>query len=170
MERAQKTPISFGLLFLLFLIILIFGYIRWQDVVIPHPDGTYSIDDATADKIADRVDRIENKAEFYALVARSDGYYACPLCPPEAMTNGRFFLKFEETYKVGVSINPKERYSQAELIRWNLDYFVLAVGSHSEMLVLETIFIGNYPLHPENMKRPLLRRLAVPPGSGTKLR
>lgn len=170
MERVQKIPISYGFLLFLSVFLLIFAYIRWEDVVIQHPDGSYSLDDVTSDKIADRVDRINNKAEFYALVATTSGYYLCPLCPPEATTNGLFFLNFEEIYKVGVSIQPKNRYSDAELARWQLDYFIIDAGSYSKMLTLETLFMGNYPLHPENLRRPPHRRLVTPPGSGTQLR
>ena len=170
MELVKKGSGSSGLLLLLSIFILIFAYIRWEDVVIQHPDGSYSIDDATADKADDRVDRIRERTEFYALIAKSDGYYECPLCPPEATANGRYFLYFKEVYKVGISMSPKGRYSQAELARWNLTYVTLSVGSYSEMLVLETAFMGNYPVYPENLKRPKHRRLAIPPGSGAKLR
>lgn len=170
MERAIKIPISFSLIYILSAFILIFAYIRWEDVVIENPDGSFSIDDATADKVADRVDRIENQSEFYALVAETNGYFICPLCPPEATTNSRYYLYFNEVYKVGVSMNGNRRYSQAELARWNLAYVVLQIGNYAEMLALETTFMGNYPLYPENLKRPKYRRLVTPPGSGAKLR
>lgn len=170
MERIVKIPVTLGLLSCLSTFLLIFAYIRWEDVIIQNPDGSYSIDDATSDKIADRVDRIENNSEFYALVAESDGYFICPLCPPEASKNGKYFLYFNEVYKVGVSMNGNRRYSQAELVKWKLAYVVLSVGSYSKMLSLETAFMGNYPLHPENLKRPKSRRLVTPPGSGAKLR
>jgi hypothetical protein len=170
MEYAEKISIPYGLLLLFSACILVFAYIRWEDVVIQHPDGSFSIDDATSDKIADRLDRIENKSEFYALVAESNGYFICPLCPPEASKNGKYFLYFNEVYKVGVSMNGNRRYSQAELAKWKLAYVVLNVGSYSEMLALETAFMGSYALHPENLKRPKRRRLVTPPGSGTKLR
>lgn len=138
--------------------------------MVQNPDGSLSVDDASSDKIADRVDRIRNKTEFYKLVARSDGYFACPLCPPEATTNGRYFLYFREVYKYGITIDPNNRYSRAELAKWNLDYIVIAVGSYSEMLTLETTYSGSYPILPENLNRPIQRRLAIPPGSATKLR
>lgn len=169
MERASTIQLPSGLLFLLPLFIVIFAYIRWEDVVIRHPDGTLSVDDTTTDRIADRLDRIEN-SEFYALVAESNGYFICPLCPPEATKNGRYFLYFNEIYKVGVSMNGKRRYTQAELARFNLAYVILNSGNYGEMLTLETAFMGNYPLHPENLKRPVYRRLVTPPGSGAKLR
>lgn len=170
MELSEGRSLPFGLLLLISLFILIFAYIRWEDVVVQNPDGSFSIDNTTADKVADRVDRVRNKTEFYALVAKSDGYYVCPLCPPEATTNGLYFLYYEEVYKVGITINPKNRYSRTELNRWNLDYLVLDVGSYSEMLILETKFMGTYAVYPENLKRPQHRRLVTPPGSGTKLR
>lgn len=170
METVRKIPSYTSLLILLSVVLLVMAYIRWEEIVIHNPDGSYSIDDAISDKIKDRVDRIQNKAEFYALVATADGYYICPLCLPEATTNGRYFLYFEEIYKVGVSISPAERYSKAELTRWRLDYLVLDVGNYSKMLVQETIFMGNYPLFPENLRRPPHRRLVTPPGSGAKLR
>lgn len=170
MERTLKLTSPFSLLLLLSLIIVIFAYIHWEDVVIRHPDGTYSIDDATADRVADRVDRIQNQAEFYKLVAKSNGYFACPLCPPKASSNGKFFLYYREIYKYGVTINPQQRYSRSELAAWNLDYIVIAAGSYSDMLALETVHSGQYAVLPENLNRPLLRRLAVAPGSGTILR
>lgn len=144
--------------------------VGWQEVVIHHPDGSYSVDDLTTEKVTDRVDRLRHKTEFYKLIARSDGYFECPLCPPEATRNGRFFLYFRELYKYGITIDPAKRYSQAELAKWNLDYVVIAVGSYSEMLVLETTHMGSYPILPENLRRPLPRRLVTPAGSGAKLR
>ena len=68
MERASTIQLPSGLLFLLPLFIVIFAYIRWEDVVIRHPDGTLSIDDEIADKVADRLDRIHNRTVLYKLV------------------------------------------------------------------------------------------------------
>lgn len=67
-------------------------------------------------------------------------------------------------------MTPSDRYSKAELTGWNLAYVLINSGNYAEMLTLETVFMGNYPLHPENLKRQEYRRLAIPPGSGTKLR
>lgn len=170
MIRALIPPRLLVSLFLFSAFLLIFAYIRWEDVVIQHPDGTYSINDATNDKIAERIDRIQRKAVFYQLVAASDGYYLCPLCPPESTSNGKYFLYFREVYKYGVSIESKGRYTHAELARWNLRYEQIAIGDYTAMLSLETIHMGEYPLHPDNMKRPVKRRLVTPPGSGARLR
>ena len=171
MQLTTKITVPFGLpLLLLSLFILIFSYIRWEDVVIRQPDGSIGIKDDVKDKALDRVDRIRNRTEFYHLVARSNGYYECPLCPPGTTTNGRYFLEFREIYRVGVSMTADTRYSKAELDRWNLDYVEIAMGSYSEMLVLETQFMANYARHPENLRRPEHRRLVTPPGSGTRLR
>ena len=170
MERAIKTPLPYTLLSFLSIFIFIFAYIRWEDVVIQHPDGSFSIDDTSVNKVADRVDRIENQTVFYMLVAASNGYFECPLCPPESSNNGKFFLNFKEVYKYGITIMNKRRYSQAELARWNLRYVQIAVGNYADMLILETTHMAEYPLHPENLKRPKPRRLVTPPGSGTRLR
>lgn len=170
MERASTIQLPSGLLFLLPLFIVIFAYIRWEDVVIQHPDGTLSIDDEIADKVADRLDRIHNRTVLYKLVAASNGYFACPLCPPETTKGGRYFLNYREVYKYGITIAAEKRYSISELARWNLRYEQIAVGNYDEMLLLETTYMGEYPLHPENLKRPINRRLVTPPGSGTRLR
>ncbi|PHN06774.1 hypothetical protein [Flavilitoribacter nigricans] len=170
MERAEKIPIPYNLLLLLSASVLIFAYIRWEDVVIQNPDGSYSIDDATSDKIADRVDRIEHKTVFYQLVAASNGYFICPLCPPEASSNNQYFLNYKEVYKYGITMAENHRYSQAELARWNLRYEQIAIGNYTEMLILETTFMAEYPLYPDNLRRPIKRRLITPPGSGTRLR
>lgn len=158
------------MLLLLSLFILIFSYIRWEDVVIRQPDGSIGIKDNVKDKALDRVDRIRNKAEFYKLVAASNGYFLCPLCPPETTTNYRYFLRYNEVYKYGVSIDPKKRYSKAELAEWNLEYIFIARGSQAEMRVLETLRMSEYPILPENLARPEYRRLVSPPGSGSRLR
>ena len=102
MEVSQKKTTPYRLLLILTFILLIFAYTRWQEVVIHHPDGSYSVDDLTTEKATDRVDRLRHKTEFYKLIARSDGYFECPLCPPEATRNGRFFLYFRELYKYGI--------------------------------------------------------------------
>ena len=170
MELSRRRSLPIGRWVLLSVFILIFAYIRWEDVVIQRPDGSYSIDDATADKVDDRVDRIRNRTEFYRLVAENDGYFQCPLCPPEAVTNSRYFLYYGEVYKYGITLDKKSRYSKSELLKWNLRYEVIAIGDHAEMLVLETYHMGQYPLLPENLKREKFRRLATPPGSGTRLR
>lgn len=169
MELTKQSTVPSGLL-LLSVFILIFAYIRWEDVVIQHPDGSPSIRDDVTDKANDRIDRILNKSDFYQLVAKSNGYYLCPLCPPEATTNGKFFLEYNMIYKVGVSMTPNERYTKAQLERWNLEYVVIATGNYAEMLVLETQFMSTYALHPDNELRPKHRKLATPPGSGTRLR
>ena len=169
MDSAQKIPLPSIFLFLLSAFIFSFAYIRWEDVVIQHPDGSYSLHDDFSDKANDRVDRLKNKTEFYRLVAETDGYYVCPLCPPESTTNGKFFLYYGETYKYGISMDAKGRYTKAELLRWKLRYERIAVGSYSEMLILETTHMAEYPILPENLKRAKNRKLATPPGSGTRL-
>lgn len=170
MKSAQQTTAPAGLHWLFLLSMLILAYLLWEDVVRRQADGTYTIRTTTTDKVADRVDRIQNKTEFYKLVAASNGYFLCPLCPPEATSNGRYFLNYNEIYKVGVTMDKASRYSQAELARWNLEYVMIAIGNYADMLILETEFMGSYPLHPENIKRPKHRRLVTPPGSGTTLR
>lgn len=170
MELIKKRTVPFGLFLLLSFSLLVFAYIRWEDVVIKKSDGAFSVKDDVKGKALDRIDRIQNRTEFYYLTARSDGYYDCPLCPPEAAANGRFFLYYGEIYKVGVSMISDTRYTKAELDRWNLNYLQIAVGSYSEMLVLETKFMSSYPVHPENLKRSKSRRLVTPPGAGTRLR
>ena len=91
-----------------------------------------------------------------------------PKKPQMGMVN--FFLYKGEVYKYGQTISPSDRYSKTELARWNLEYIELLVSDLTTVTTTETILMGDYPLLPENLKRPKARRLAIPPGSGTNLR
>ena len=146
--------------------ITILAYLRWVDVVTP--DGK-NLTVAREKEIADRIDRLQN-AQLYVLRAEINGYFLCPKCPPETARNGKYYLKVGESYKYGVTINPNERYSKAELARFRLNYLLLATGPLEEMLAKESILIGQYATLPENLARPKALRLAIPPGSGVDLR
>ncbi|MEZ5040970.1 MAG: hypothetical protein R2828_13825 [Saprospiraceae bacterium] len=65
---------------------------------------------------------------------------------------------------------PNGRYSRGELARWQLEYTMIDYGNKTEMEVKEILLIGNYPILPENLRRQKSRRIAIPPGNGTKLR
>ena len=167
----HKLNTTFLILLLLSIFVLLFAVKRWEDVVKELPDGSFELTREHQESIDDRIDRINNKAELYVLRALSNGYYFCPLCPEEATNgNGQFFLYQGEVYKYGQTINPSDRYSKTELARWNLEYIELLVSDLTTVTTAETILMGAYPLLPENLKRPIARRLTVPPGSGTNLR
>ncbi|MCO6489916.1 MAG: hypothetical protein J5I98_15980 [Phaeodactylibacter sp.] len=57
-----------------------------------------------------------------------------------------------------------------ELPDGTFEYIELLVSDLTTVTSAETILMGAYPLLPENLKRPIARRLTVPPGSGKNLR
>lgn len=171
MELSKQQPLGgfIGVLCLLGFI-LIFAYIRWEEVVERESDGSFSISREREAAIEERTKRLRRRTELYKLTASVNGYFYCPLCPPEATTKGKFFLYKGEVYKYGVTMYPNQRYSKGELARWQLEYTMIDFGNRTEMEIKETIFMGNYPVLPENLRRKKTRRIATPPGSGTKLR
>lgn len=154
--------LGLGLLFM----IALFACLKWADVV--SSDGK-SLTAEREKEIADRIDRLQN-AQLYVLRAEINGYFLCPKCPASAAKNGKYFLKMGESYKYGVTINPNDRYSRAELARFRLNYQLLAIGPLEEMMAKEVALIGQYAILPENLARAKQFRLAIPPGSGADLR
>ena len=149
--------------------IFLFAKLKWNDVVKFDENGNIQLTEERQKSVSDRHDRLDN-AQLYVLKARVNGYYECPSCPLGTDKNGKYYLNTGEIYKYGVTINPAERYTQAELNRWRLNYVVIDTGSDTAMKKMETALIAEYALHPENVRRNEKWRLAIPPGSGTDLR
>ncbi|MBL7782720.1 MAG: hypothetical protein JNM22_15950 [Saprospiraceae bacterium] len=97
-------------------------------------------------------------AEQYALVARSDGLYACLNGPPT------YYLKTGEVWRYGVTTKGElGRYKGKFLIQNNVIYTVQFRGNIAECLKQEQIKLFMYPYLPENLARPIELRLPRPP-------
>ncbi len=97
-------------------------------------------------------------AEQYALVARSDGLYACLNGPPT------YYLKTGEIWRYGVTTKGElGRYKGKFLIQNNVIYTVQFRGNVAECLKQEQINLFMYPYLPENLARPIELRLPRPP-------
>lgn len=98
-------------------------------------------------------------AEQYALLVETPGYYSCYSCPDTT----HIFLHFEEVFKYGSTVKKfKGRYRNS-LIGTGLAYQTQFTGNILECKRLELIKIYEYPLLPENLKRPT--PLIRPPGN-----
>ena len=156
--------------------VLLFGlgiymaFESFDDFVEKGPDRGYELKQERKDKLNDKVRRMREEAEVYYLLASKNGYYECLHCP-----NGVFFLYKDEIWKIGTTIQGKEkRYKPKYLKRMGLNYKVIYRGNLQKAQELEVIEIGNYPLKPENLQRPdkplgqLIRyKLARPPGQNS---
>lgn len=147
-----------------------FAYEKWSDFAYETPDGTIELKDERRDQLNDKVRRMRKGCEVYSLRAKKDGVYECLHCP-----QGVFFLKKNEVWKYGMTIQGDKRYKAAKLRRLNLYRKREYVGNCQEAMELELVLIGSYPQLPENTVRPIRAtnsepyryRLARPPGNLT---
>jgi hypothetical protein len=156
----QKPSAHKRLVFLLLLIaaiLLFFAIPKWEDVVKKGESGNYELQDWRLDERAIELDRNEN-AEQYRLLAQISRYYPCYLCKDK-----RIWINAGETLKIGITTNNTTRYTDAWLLKNDLTYFVDIEGNLATVRQAEIEKIANYPLWPENLKRPLSNRLVVPP-------
>ena len=73
--------------------------VRFEDFVIKK-GGKYELSEARKKKLAEDLARFDN-AETYAIIARSDGERACPMCLVQYNKPNIFLLK-DEVWKYGV--------------------------------------------------------------------
>lgn len=157
-ETSSKGFLSFFLILAVFaFLILFFAKPSWKDVVRQDETGDYVLQDWREDERILERERNE-EAEQYRLIAKVSGYYYCHFC-----TGQRIWMEKGETLKIGITTNKDVRYSESWLDQNSLLYVVDVVGDLATVRQAEIDKIAQYPLWPENLKRPEDMRLVVPP-------
>lgn len=144
----------------------------WEASVQQNEDGSYSLSKARQEAIDQKKERILQH-ELYMLVASQDGKYLCKHC-----LNRRFHLNKGEIYRYGTTGygSSGRGYTHDWLAENKLSYIRISIGDEANMKIIEAELIGSYPLHPDNMRRPLLKgsnatkewyRLSLPPGNNS---
>ncbi len=136
---------------------LIFGIPKWKEVVRQNEDGDYELEDWREDERITELEKTDN-AEQYRLVALVSGYYPCFFCKDK-----QAWINIGETLKIGITTVGTERYGLLWLKRNNVQYVVDVAGDLTTVRSAEIKKIADYPLWPENIKRPVEQRLVVPP-------
>lgn len=142
----------------------------WEEAVTLQEDGSYRLSEKWEKTILRKKKKIK-KHRLYVLVATQNGYFDCPHSP-----TGKFYLKKGEIYRYGTTgeTTVGRGYSETWLIKNNLTFKVIMEGDLATVTLAQTTLIGQYPLLPENMQRPLPGdelakpywfRLVLPPGN-----
>lgn len=130
------------------------SYIVWKD-------GKPDISEERKEKLKFEIEKYDH-AEQYKLWAEVDGFYPCLNCAGRDSV----FLFVGEIWKYGSTTNgEKGRYSEKYLKKMRLKYQVELVGSLQICLIAEKNKIYQYPLLPENLKRPEKDQLDRPAGN-----
>ena len=93
--------------------------------------------------------RSERDSEQYSLRARTDGYY------PDKLTGGKIYLKKNEVWKYGKSVNGIKRYTQIYYKTRNLKYEREYRGTETGTLIMEKYKLIRY----------LFKHKRYPPGN-----
>ena len=144
----------------------------WEEATKIADDGSITLADDWAGTVERKVRKYE-RHDLYMLVAVRDGYFQCHHCP-----TGKFFLKKGEVYRYGTTGDGqiKRGYNEEWLYKNNLFYIHIFTGSITSVGIEQTVLIGSYALHFENMARPLFNapeakpywyRLVIPPGNNS---
>jgi hypothetical protein len=176
-QEPKRTPqnryIGTGILFMLFLSVLLYLYRRepekiitnqkslnWEDVAYIDEHGELQLKEWRLQELDKKIDEFE-QAEQYALVAKKDGYYVCYHCSITTC-----FLQQGMVWKYGVTRKGAiKRYPGEWLANMHLDYIVQFRGTNHECLIEEKRKIFLYPLHFDNQIRESMDRMARPPGN-----
>jgi hypothetical protein len=154
-KRKKKQPKRHFWWLIVLFSVLILGAVG---VVVFDEDGKPEILPERKQKLKEELAKYD-KAEQYALFAKSDGFYPCPSCS----LGDSVYLFAGEIWKYGVSVNGKNRYTAVFLDAQKLGYKTEYIGEIGECLKLEKIKIYTYPTLPENLKRKV--KLLRPPGN-----
>ncbi|KAA3623022.1 MAG: hypothetical protein DWQ02_25220 [Bacteroidetes bacterium] len=154
-----------GAILLFLAICVVMAYENFDDFVEKKPDGTYTLKKKRIKEVQDQIDEMDD-AQLYYLIAKTDGYYQCLHCK-----QGSFFLFAGEIAKIGTTVKGEtKRYKPQFLKRMNFQYVIIDEGDIGYILRKEKEHIRDYPLLPENLRRPdkpqgkILRyRIARPP-------
>lgn len=175
MERVGQFSFSVLILVIIILVAIFWMSIpkNWEEVTRKKNNGGYELSEVQEKAIEDKIEKIENQ-ELYALVAAKNGMYLCKHCPGK-----KFFLFVNEVYRYGTTGNGQSGrgYTESWQLKNNLKFVHLMYGDEVTVKVEQTKLIGSYPIHSDNMSRPLKNdvnaksywyRLVLPPGN-TKL-
>lgn len=134
--------------------------LKWEEVAYVNENGKPQLKQWRIDDIKARIKGLE-QAEQYVLIAASDGTYECFHCP-----RGTSFLEKGMVWKYGITRQGASgRYENDWLNRMRLSYIIQFKGTYQDCLTEELRKIGLYPLHQDNLNRPILERMARPPGN-----
>lgn len=134
------------------------AYYTFDDFVQEDDAGTLSLRETRQEAVQQKIDKNNEQAEQYVLIARADGLYPCKKCP-----GGQFFLLKGEIAKVGTTVNgSRGRYPPNFLEDNRLDYIKEYQGDIREALNREIMRIASYPLLPENLNRPVQPTGGIP--------
>lgn len=142
----------------------------WEEAVSQQEDGSYRLSKKWERVISRKEEKIK-KHRLYILMAIRNGYFDCSHSP-----TGKFYLKGGEIYRYGTTgeTTVSRGYSETWLIKNNLTFKVIMESDLTTITLAQTTLIGQYPLLPENMQRPLPGkelakpywfRLVLPPGN-----
>lgn len=142
----------------------------WEEAVTLQDDGTYRLSKKWEKTILRKQEKIK-KHRLYVLVATKSGYFDCP-----HSATGKFYLNVGEVYRYGTTgeTTVSRGYSETWLIKNNLTFKVIMEGDLATVTAEQAKLIGQYPLLPENMQRPLPGeesakpywfKLVLPPGN-----
>jgi hypothetical protein len=137
----------------------VYAGLRYSEVVEVDKNGNLQLTPQRLEKLHDDTIKFEN-AEQYVLYVLRPSWYSCSSC----VDTTHIYLNINEIWKYGVTINgQKGRYSIEKLA--DFMFYTQFKGTLQQCLIEERKRIINYPLLPENQARPLLKRIARPPGN-----
>jgi len=134
--------------------------LTWDDVAFVDEDGVPRLKEWRILALNKQTEALEN-SEQYVLLALEDGFYDCYHCGSPTC-----YLQKGMVWKYGVTRRGVAgRYAASWLLNMNLGYQIQFEGSYQECLAQEKSKIILYPLHPDNMTRKTIERMARPPGN-----
>jgi hypothetical protein len=140
-------------------LIFIVMALTFADVIV-WVDGVPKLHPKREKKLEKEIREIED-AEQYVLLALTEGWYPCFICPTSTV-----YLYPGNVWKYGVTRKgEKIRYGTDYALNNKLSYVIEFRGHYAACLIVEKTKIYNYPLLPENIVRPEALRLAYPPGN-----
>lgn len=156
--HGTPTP-NIRLVFLLLAgaLLILFSLPKWKEVVRQNEDGEHEIQEWREDERMLELDRNDNAVQ-YRLVALVSKYYPCYLCK-----EGKVWVNAGETLKIGISTNPENRYGNTWIVENDIQFVIDVKGDLRTVRAAEINKIAQYPIWPENLNRPIDRRLIVPP-------
>lgn len=116
------------------------------------------IDTSERDKaLVRKLARLQN-CEQYSLRALKSGWFACTHCPKSL-----YYLRTNEIARYGMTCNRDSRYTDEQLLKFGVYYFVEFEGTMQEAVEVEAKKIFFYYRHPDNLARYENIRISLPP-------
>lgn len=153
-EPKKKNPLPF---IIGSAVILIFCALKWHDVV-EYVNGEPQLSRKHQEQLQNKLNEAD-EAEQYALIALTDGWYACL-----HSGFGTYYLKAGEVWKYGTTTKGEKGRYEYKFLRGNGVYYIVQFrGTLHECLKEEQNKLYTYPLLPENLAREEELRLIRPP-------